>query len=100
MKPTKLPRNKIPKYHIGRIFLFPILLYLMLVFPVLGFMLLKSFPELKDKNVFKNVVEVDSTGLRSHTGEAEKTAAQFKAGYKTGLDLGKAMAQSNITAQD
>lgn len=95
MKPTKLPRNKIPKYHIGRIFLFPILLYLMLVFPVLGFMLLKSFPELKDKNVFKNVVEVDSTGLKSHTGEAEKTAAQFKAGYKTGLDLGKAMAQSN-----
>lgn len=39
----------VPKYRTGRIFIFPLLLYLLLVFPMLGFMLLKSFPTLQEK---------------------------------------------------
>lgn len=39
----------VPRYRTGRIFIFPLLLYLLLLFPVLGFMVLKSFPSLKDK---------------------------------------------------
>ncbi|MBW6491468.1 MAG: HAMP domain-containing protein [Lentimicrobium sp.] len=51
----------IPRYHVGRIFLFPVLLYFLLVFPVLGFMLLKSFPELKEKSGFNVTFKNDST---------------------------------------
>ena len=43
-------KQKVPAYHTGRVILFPILLYFLLVFPVLGFMLIKSFPELKEKS--------------------------------------------------
>lgn len=39
----------VPKYRAGRIFIFPLLLYLLLVYPVLGLMVLKTFPSLKDK---------------------------------------------------
>lgn len=45
----KTNQIKVPYYHTGRIILFPILLYFLLVFPVLGFMLIKSFPELKER---------------------------------------------------
>jgi class 3 adenylate cyclase len=67
-------RIRIPRYRIGRIFLFPILLYFLLVFPVLGFMLLKSFPELKEKSGFKDAFEIsrmdnDSTILASGDNE-------------------------------
>lgn len=43
-------REKIPRYHSGRIIFFPILLYFLLVFPLLGFMLIKGFPNLQDKS--------------------------------------------------
>lgn len=43
-------KGKIPKYHSGRIIFFPLLLYFLLVFPVLGFMLIKSIPKLQDKS--------------------------------------------------
>ncbi|MDY0103377.1 MAG: adenylate/guanylate cyclase domain-containing protein [Lentimicrobium sp.] len=46
----KANQTKVPSYHTGRIILFPILLYFLLVFPVLGFMLIKSFPELKERS--------------------------------------------------
>lgn len=44
-----LTLTNIPKYRTGRIFLFPLLLYLLLLYPVLGLMVLKSFPALKEK---------------------------------------------------
>lgn len=47
----------VPKYRTGRIFLFPLMLYLLLLFPVLGFMVLKSFPNLKDKGGLESVKE-------------------------------------------
>jgi class 3 adenylate cyclase len=50
MNNKKTNKIKIPSYHTGRIILFPILLYFLLVFPVLGFMLVKSFPELKERS--------------------------------------------------
>lgn len=84
-------RVRIPKYHIGRIFLFPILLYLMLVFPVLGFMLLKSFPELKNRSVFKNTVQIDTTISNLKTFDTLNPVAQFNSGY----ELGKTIALTN-----
>lgn len=39
----------VPKYRTGRIFILPITLYLFLVFPMLGFMLLKSYPSIQKK---------------------------------------------------
>ncbi|HLO90762.1 MAG TPA: adenylate/guanylate cyclase domain-containing protein [Lentimicrobium sp.] len=49
--------STVPKYRTGRIFLFPLTLYLLLLFPVLGFMLLKSFPTLKDKGKLESFKE-------------------------------------------
>jgi len=40
------------------------LLYLLLVFPVAGFMLLKSFPELKGRSGFTTAIKTDSTGQK------------------------------------
>ncbi len=42
-------KSSIPRYRLGRIFIFPLLLYLLLVYPVLGIMLVKSYPQLKDR---------------------------------------------------
>ncbi|WP_367328760.1 adenylate/guanylate cyclase domain-containing protein [Lentimicrobium sp.] len=58
-----MAKSRVPKYRIGRVFLFPILLYFMLVFPMLVFMLLKSFPQLTEKGVFRNIQEVDSLSV-------------------------------------
>ncbi len=81
-------RVRIPKYRIGRIFLFPVLLYFMLVFPVLAFMILKSFPELKDKSGYKAVISIDSTRLKTFS-DSTKTPIDH---FKDGLDAGKKFA--------
>lgn len=91
MKSPSDLKRRIPKYRIGRIFLFPILLYLMLVFPVLGFMLLKSFPQLKSGKVFKNVMEADSTRRVNAAGDKSDDVAQFQ----SGVALGKALARND-----
>ncbi|NTW23747.1 MAG: hypothetical protein HGA37_03530 [Lentimicrobium sp.] len=85
---NKIPtiRVRIPKYHIGRIFLFPMLLYFMLVFPVLAFMILKSFPELKDKSGFITEVRSDSTGQHLLINTSDEPVTQFKEGFKAGLN--------------
>ncbi|HLN53613.1 MAG TPA: adenylate/guanylate cyclase domain-containing protein [Lentimicrobium sp.] len=51
----------VPKYRTGRIFIFPLLLYLLLVYPVLGLMLLKSFPALKEKGRLELMKESNET---------------------------------------
>ena len=57
----KQAKNKslIPRYRLGRIFIFPLLLYLLLVYPVLGIMLVKSFPQLKEKGKVEFIKELD-----------------------------------------
>lgn len=55
----------VPRYKAGRIFVFPLMLYLLLVFPILGFMLLKSFPSLKDRgklDISNQMKKPDSSG--------------------------------------
>lgn len=101
MKPSTVNKRRIPRYRIGRIFLFPILLYLMLVFPVLIFMLLKSFPELKDRNVFKTVVEIDSTRHETTTTTKEiRTGAEFsKSITRQNADSVSILADSILQAQ-
>lgn len=83
-KPPKA-RVRIPKYHIGRIFLFPVMLYFMLVFPVLAFMILKSFPELKEKSGLIEL-RIDSTTYTSLPQNNDSTAKQFREGFSTGLN--------------
>lgn len=51
----------IPKYRAGRIFIFPLLLYLLLVFPMLGFMVLKSFPNLSERSKLSTFYQSEST---------------------------------------
>ncbi len=53
-------KSAVPKYRTGRIFIFPLLLYLLLVYPVLGLMLLKSFPSLKEKGRLELMKEPSS----------------------------------------
>ncbi len=104
---TKKPniRVRIPKYHIGRIFLFPVLLYFMLVFPVLAFMILKSFPELKEKSGLIEL-RIDSTTYTNLPQNNDSPAKQFREGFRTGLNasekakdsISKAMADSLTNA--
>lgn len=74
----------VPKYRVGRIFIFPLLLYLLLVFPMLGFMLLKSFPSLKDrgrlelKNEVKQIAEKESNELVVEFNKGNTTSLQVK----------------------
>jgi len=84
-KPTI--RVRIPKYRIGRIFLFPVLLYFMLVFPVLAFMILKSFPELKDKSGFITEVRVDTAASGQPAINAEEVSQQFHKGFRAGKQV-------------
>lgn len=86
-------RIRIPKYRIGRIFLFPILLYFFLVFPVLGFMLLKSFPEIKEKSGFRNAFEIEKLKNDSIIGEMSADE-QFKEGFKVGFNTSKSYKDS------
>ena len=67
-------RGKIPKYHSGRIILFPLLLYFLLVFPLLGFMLIKGFPNLQDKSGI--YLGIDTT-QRQNSYLQEGTQAQL-----------------------
>jgi class 3 adenylate cyclase len=92
-------RIRIPRYRIGRIFLFPILLYFLLVFPVLGFMLLKSFPELKEKSGFKNAFEIGKTENDSIIGEMS-TDEQFKQGFRIGFITSQTVKDSIDLASD
>lgn len=62
MSKKSVNRIRVPKYHIGRIFLFPVLLYILLVFPIAVFMILKSFPELREKRGLSSIIISDSTG--------------------------------------
>lgn len=60
--------KQIPSYRAIRIFVFPLLLYLLLVFPVLGFMLLKTFPQLKETGkleINKSISEAEGTEKKS-----------------------------------
>lgn len=77
-------RGRIPRYRIGRIFLFPVLLYFMLVFPVLAFMVLKSFPELKDKSRFINEMRIDSANYQTPDLKNIDRVSQLKEGVETG----------------
>lgn len=86
MKAKPKQKQKIPTYRIGRIFLFPVLLYFMLVFPVLAFMLLKSFPELKEKGGFKVEVQHNDTIAENTDGSV---AEEFKRGFNTGYNAQK-----------
>lgn len=79
---------KIPKYRTGRIFLFPILLYFLLVFPVLGFMLLKSFPEIQEKKGFSSVIKIDSTEFEQIKQNGDPVVS-FKKGFEAGLNSKK-----------
>jgi class 3 adenylate cyclase len=47
---------KIPRYKVGRIYLLPLLMYFMLVLPLLGFMAIKSFPQLSKRSGFKEAL--------------------------------------------
>lgn len=79
---------KIPKYRTGRIFLFPILLYFLLVFPVLGFMLLKSFPEIQEKRGFSSVIKIDSTEFENIRQNGDPVVS-FQKGFEAGLNSKK-----------
>ena len=95
-KPTI--RVRIPKYRIGRIFLFPVLLYFMLVFPVLAFMILKSFPELKDKSGFITEVRVDTTASGQPAVNSEDLTQQFTKGYELGKRAASQSKDSSLKA--
>ncbi|MBL7904145.1 MAG: HAMP domain-containing protein [Bacteroidales bacterium] len=86
MKAKPKQKLKIPTYRIGRIFLFPVLLYFMLVFPVLAFMLLKSFPELKERGGFKVEVQQNDTIQSKSDGSV---AEEFKKGFNAGYNAKK-----------
>lgn len=94
MKSSTVNKRRIPRYRIGRIFLFPVLLYLMLVFPVLGFMLLKSFPELRDKKVFKNVVVIDSTRQEPLFQDGKDPVVQPRAALETDKSIAEKITDS------
>ncbi|MFH1120207.1 MAG: adenylate/guanylate cyclase domain-containing protein [Bacteroidota bacterium] len=56
----------------------------MLVFPVLAFMILKSFPELKDKSGFMTEVRIDSTNRASRNQKQDAPVEEFKEGFHAG----------------
>lgn len=58
----------VPRYKAGRIFVFPLMLYLLLVFPILGFMLLKSFPSLKDKGRLEIMNQDEQPAVEKNSG--------------------------------
>ncbi|MBK6966352.1 MAG: hypothetical protein IPH20_21160 [Bacteroidales bacterium] len=61
------------------------LLYFMLVFPVLAFMILKSFPELKEKSGLIEL-RIDSTTYTNLPQNNDSPAKQFREGFRTGLN--------------
>lgn len=96
------PKNRvrIPGYRIGRIFLFPMLLYFMLVFPVLAFMVLKSFPELKDKSRFITDVRIDSTRIINSGMQSNNAVAEYKMVFDSEKKAGQNNNDSIITLAD
>lgn len=80
----------VPKYRVGRIFIFPLLLYLLLVFPMLGFMLLKSFPSLKDKGR----LELKSDVKQITEKEKNKLLIEFNKGNENGLKVSQSKGDS------
>jgi class 3 adenylate cyclase len=96
------PKNRvrIPGYRIGRIFLFPMLLYFMLVFPVLAFMVLKSFPELKDKSRFITDVRIDSTRIKDSRLQSNNAVAEYKMVFDSEKKAGQNDNDSIITLAD
>ncbi len=91
--------SQVPKYLAGRIFTFPLLLYLLLVFPVLGFMVLKSFPTLKDRgklNLSKEVVKHAEDTLQGK--DNQNLVIDFNRGNENGLKLVQTDGDSTTTS--
>jgi class 3 adenylate cyclase len=76
------------------------LLYFMLVFPLLAFMLLKSFPELKDKSGFITDVRIDSSSFKDSGKQPNNAVTQFKKGFDAGIKSAQNNNDSTITLAD
>lgn len=84
----------VPKYRAGRIFIFPLLLYLLLVFPILGFMLLKSFPMLKDRGK----LELNKEATTSQSTKKNDLVIDLSA-RESGLKVTKSDGDSSVTTE-
>jgi class 3 adenylate cyclase len=76
------------------------LLYFMLVFPVLAFMVLKSFPELKDKSRFITDVRIDSTRIINSGMQSNNAVAEYKMVFDSEKKAGQNNNDSIITLAD
>lgn len=78
--------SSVPRYRAGRIFIFPLLLYLLLVYPVLGLMLLKSFPALKEKGRLELLKESSAKSNDSQKKEGN-LVFELKSNEPNGLSI-------------
>jgi class 3 adenylate cyclase/uncharacterized membrane protein YjgN (DUF898 family) len=83
-----------PKYRAGRIFIFPLLLYLLLVYPVLGLMILKNFPSFKDRGRLNFSREVNKDTISSK----QNLVIEYNKAEKSGLKVVKSDGDSIRTS--
>jgi class 3 adenylate cyclase/uncharacterized membrane protein YjgN (DUF898 family) len=83
-----------PKYRAGRIFIFPLLLYLLLVYPVLGLMILKNFPSFKDRGRLNFSREVNKDTISSK----QNLVIEYNKAEKSGLKVVKSDGDSTRTS--
>ncbi len=89
-------KSALPKYRVGRLFVFPLMLYLLLVFPLLGIMSLKSFPALKEKGKLQFNKEVGASPEKEHDNLVFEFNKQNSTGLKLVTTDGDSLATSKI----
>lgn len=89
--------STVPRYRTGRIFVFPLLLYLLLLFPVLGFMVLKSFPNLKDRGKLELNKELSREQQQTETGLTFNLNTRNEDGIRVIENDGDSIVTSKIT---
>ncbi|GAB1404586.1 hypothetical protein MASR1M74_17650 [Lentimicrobium sp.] len=80
---------KIPRYRVGRIFLFPLLMYFLLVLPLLFFMAFKEFPELSKRKGFLEQMQDTTQNVSSKVplaGDTSKVNAQTENEISSSVD--------------
>ncbi len=93
-------KSALPKYRVGRLFIFPLMLYLLLVFPLLGIMSLKSFPALKEKGKLQFNKEVSDAPDKEHDNLVFEFNKQNSTGLKLVTTDGDSLATSVVTPVD
>jgi class 3 adenylate cyclase len=93
-------QSALPKYRVGRLFIFPLMLYLLLVFPLLGIMSLKSFPALKERGKLQFSKEVSESTDKESDNLVFEFNKQKTTGFKLTQNDGDSLASSVITPID